>query len=100
MPAPTRCRERGAGPRCGASGRDTCEVDHSPSDGHVKSTVPPPDQGAQERWRLKEGRVRTYRLTPGPLRTAESWLSEQRDLWERRLDQLDGHLYEMKEDGP
>lgn len=48
----------------------------------------------------KDGRVRTYRLTPGPLRTAESWLSEQRALWERRLDQLDEHLYEMKEDGP
>jgi DNA-binding transcriptional ArsR family regulator len=46
----------------------------------------------------KQGRVRTYRLTPGPLRTAEGWLSEQRDVWERRLDRLDEHLYEMKKD--
>jgi DNA-binding transcriptional ArsR family regulator len=43
----------------------------------------------------KQGRVRTYRLTPEPLRTAEEWLSEQRDVWERRLDRLDEHLYEM-----
>jgi DNA-binding transcriptional ArsR family regulator len=47
----------------------------------------------------KQGRVRTYRLTPGPLREAEHWLSEQRDVWERRLDRLDEHLYEMKENG-
>ncbi len=46
----------------------------------------------------KQGRVRTYRLTPGPLRTAEGWLSEQRGIWERRLDRLDEHLYEMKKD--
>lgn len=45
----------------------------------------------------KEGRVRTYRLTPDPLREAEHWLSAQRDLWEQRLDRLDRHLYEMKE---
>ncbi len=44
----------------------------------------------------KEGRVRTYRLTPDPLRMAEGWLAEQRETWERRLDQLDQHLYEMK----
>jgi DNA-binding transcriptional ArsR family regulator len=46
----------------------------------------------------KQGRVRTYRLTPEPLRAAEHWLSEQRDVWERRLDRLDEHLYEMKKD--
>jgi DNA-binding transcriptional ArsR family regulator len=43
----------------------------------------------------KQGRVRTYRLTPEPLRAAESWLSEQRDVWERRLDRLDEHLATM-----
>ena len=43
----------------------------------------------------KQGRVRIYRLTPGPLRAAEHWLVEQRDVWERRLDRLDEHLYEM-----
>jgi DNA-binding transcriptional ArsR family regulator len=46
----------------------------------------------------KQGRVRTYRLTPEPLREAEHWLSEQRDVWERRLDRLDEHLYEMKKE--
>ena len=48
----------------------------------------------------KQGRVRTYRLTPEPLRAAEHWLSEQRDVWERRLDRLDEHLYEMNKEHP
>ncbi|MBW3663419.1 MAG: metalloregulator ArsR/SmtB family transcription factor [Actinobacteria bacterium] len=46
----------------------------------------------------KHGRVRTYWLVAEPLRAAESWLSEQRELWERRLDQLDEHLHRMKQD--
>lgn len=46
----------------------------------------------------KRGRVRTYRLTPDPLRAAERWLSDQRELWERRLDQLDEHLLDMQQD--
>lgn len=45
----------------------------------------------------KTGRVRTYRLAPKRLREAEDWLSRQRRLWERRLDQLDAYLLEMKE---
>jgi DNA-binding transcriptional ArsR family regulator len=45
----------------------------------------------------KEGRVRTYRLTPEPLERAGSWLAEQREHWTRRLDQLDAHLSMMKE---
>src|SRR6185295_5001006 len=40
----------------------------------------------------KEGRVRTYRLTPQPLQRAERWMAEQRAIWERRLDQLDAYL--------
>src|SRR5690349_19782798 len=40
----------------------------------------------------KEGRVRTYRVSPRPFKVAEGWLSDQRALWERRLDQLDGFL--------
>lgn len=48
----------------------------------------------------KHGRVRTYHLTPAPLRAAQDWLSEQRDLWERRLDQLDAHLKTMREETP
>jgi DNA-binding transcriptional ArsR family regulator len=45
----------------------------------------------------KLGRVRTYRLVPQPLRAAERWMVEQRALWERRLDQLDSYLEELKE---
>jgi DNA-binding transcriptional ArsR family regulator len=45
----------------------------------------------------KAGRVRTYELTPRPLRAAESWLEKQRSLWNRRLDQLDTYLADLKE---
>jgi DNA-binding transcriptional ArsR family regulator len=43
----------------------------------------------------KSGRVRTYRVSPEPLRAAESWMVEQRALWEQRLDQLDEYLRHM-----
>lgn len=46
----------------------------------------------------KAGRVRMYRLAPKRLRLAEDWLSQQRDLWERRLDQLDDYLIQLKND--
>jgi DNA-binding transcriptional ArsR family regulator len=46
----------------------------------------------------KSGRVRTYRIVPQPLKTAETWLEKQRALWDRRLDQLDAYLLEMKEE--
>ena len=45
----------------------------------------------------KSGRVRTYRLSPRPLKAAENWMAKQRALWERRLDQLDSYLQTMKE---
>ncbi|HEX7005867.1 MAG TPA: metalloregulator ArsR/SmtB family transcription factor [Alphaproteobacteria bacterium] len=45
----------------------------------------------------KTGRVRTYRLVPERLKPAEDWLAKQRTLWERRLDQLDAYLIELKE---
>lgn len=45
----------------------------------------------------KIGRVRTYELVPKPLATAQGWLARQRTTWERRLDQLDAYLVEMKE---
>ena len=44
----------------------------------------------------KAGRVRTYQLSPQPLKAAEGWIAEQRALWERRLDQLDRYLEELK----
>jgi len=46
----------------------------------------------------KVGRVRTYRLVPRPLKVAERWMAQQRALWERRLDQLDTYLLQLKED--
>jgi DNA-binding transcriptional ArsR family regulator len=45
----------------------------------------------------KTGRVRTYQLAPQRLKVAEDWLMKQRRLWERRLDQLDAYLIELKE---
>lgn len=45
----------------------------------------------------KTGRVRTFQLVGKPLRLAEDWLSQQRSLWERRLDQLDDYLLQLKE---
>ena len=45
----------------------------------------------------KTGRVRNYQLAPRPLKTAERWMARQRALWERRLDQLDSYLQDLKE---
>lgn len=45
----------------------------------------------------KVGRVRSYRLVPQPLKAAERWMIEQRQMWEKRLDQLDAYLKVMKE---
>lgn len=45
----------------------------------------------------KTGRVRTYELAPEQLKLAEDWLGRQRKLWERRLDQLDDYLLQLKE---
>jgi DNA-binding transcriptional ArsR family regulator len=36
----------------------------------------------------KVGRVRTCRLEPGPMHTAEQWVAEHRGTWERWLDRL------------
>jgi DNA-binding transcriptional ArsR family regulator len=40
----------------------------------------------------KSGRVRTCRLEPKALLTAENWMAERRALWEGRLDALDRYL--------
>lgn len=45
----------------------------------------------------KTGRVRSCRLVPESLQGAEHWLTTQRTMWERRLDQLDSYLTEFKE---
>jgi DNA-binding transcriptional ArsR family regulator len=46
----------------------------------------------------KVGRVRNYELVPQRLKLAEDWLTRQRSIWERRLDQLDVYLLKLKED--
>ena len=43
----------------------------------------------------KVGRVRTCRIAPGALKTAEQWISERRNSWERRLDRLGEYLAEQ-----
>src|SRR5918995_2356964 len=48
----------------------------------------------------KEGRVRTYRLTPQPLQAVDDRMTTQRQLWERRLDQLDEYVRTLKETEP
>ena len=45
----------------------------------------------------KQGRVRVYEIVPEQLKAAEDWLTEQRQLWEARLDQLDEYLKTLKE---
>ena len=47
----------------------------------------------------KTGRTRTCAIEPAALRSAESWISERRTLWERRLDRLGGYLADAA-DGP
>jgi DNA-binding transcriptional ArsR family regulator len=45
----------------------------------------------------KQGRTRTYRLSPAGLDAAEGWLAGQRRTWQQRLDQLDQFLIDQKE---
>ena len=40
----------------------------------------------------KVGRVRTCKIEPDVLRSAETWLGSQRTSWDRRLDRLGGEL--------
>ncbi len=40
----------------------------------------------------KVGRVRTCRVEPAALRSAEQWISERRSVWESRLDRLEEFL--------
>src|ERR1700723_2556587 len=40
----------------------------------------------------KTGRVRTCRIQPAALRTAETWIARRRAGWERRLDRLGAYL--------
>src|SRR3954464_15220809 len=44
----------------------------------------------------KRGRVRTYEIVPERFTVAENWLSEQRQLWERRFDRFDAYVKQLK----
>ena len=46
----------------------------------------------------KEGRVRTYKIVPKQMKMAEDWLMGERLLWERRLDQMEDYLMQLKKD--
>jgi DNA-binding transcriptional ArsR family regulator len=45
----------------------------------------------------KVGRVRTCRIEPAALRSAEGWIQQRRTMWERRLDRLGDFLAESGE---
>ena len=45
----------------------------------------------------KVGRVRTCRIEPAALRSAEQWINQRRTDWERRLDRLGEYLAENPE---
>jgi len=42
------------------------------------------------------GRVRTCRIEPTALHSAERWISERRASWERRLDRLGAFMAETE----
>jgi len=44
----------------------------------------------------KVGRVRTCRIEPKPLLTAEAWIAGQREIWEGRLDRLEAYLHDLQ----
>jgi DNA-binding transcriptional ArsR family regulator len=45
----------------------------------------------------KVGRVRTCRIEPASLGTAEQWIAERKSSWEERLDRLGDYLAENPE---
>jgi DNA-binding transcriptional ArsR family regulator len=44
----------------------------------------------------KKGRVRTCRLQPGVLASAEQWLVDRRSEWEIRHDRFEEHVMKLK----
>jgi DNA-binding transcriptional ArsR family regulator len=47
----------------------------------------------------KQGRVRTCAIEKKPFATVETWLSEQRALWEGRTDRLEQFVAAQKKEG-
>jgi DNA-binding transcriptional ArsR family regulator len=48
----------------------------------------------------KVGRVRTCHLEPTMLQTAEKWIEQRREMWERRLERLDAFLATLPPEEP
>jgi DNA-binding transcriptional ArsR family regulator len=46
----------------------------------------------------KKGRVRTCRLEPGVLSTAEQWLVDRRSEWEKRHDRFEEYVMQLKQE--
>jgi len=46
----------------------------------------------------KKGRVRTCRLEPGVLSTAEQWLVDRRSEWEKRHDRFEEYVMKLKDE--
>lgn len=46
----------------------------------------------------KDGRVRSCVIVPKALAPVRTWLDEQRDLWEARLDRLDDYVLKLMEE--
>jgi DNA-binding transcriptional ArsR family regulator len=47
---------------------------------------------------MKKGRVRTVRVAPEALASAETWLSRRREEWEARIDRFEAHLDAIKQE--
>lgn len=46
----------------------------------------------------KSGRVRTCRLSPDALLSAEDWFQHQRAIWEARLDRFEAYVMKLKKE--
>jgi len=46
--------------------------------------------------RGRDAQWRPCRLRPAPLKSADEWLEEYRELWEQRLDRLEDYLHELQ----
>lgn len=48
----------------------------------------------------KDGRVRTCALVPQALDPVQTWIEDQRAIWEGRLDRLDAFVLQLMKDSP
>jgi DNA-binding transcriptional ArsR family regulator len=46
----------------------------------------------------KQGRVRTCTLMPEAFQPVRSWLDEQKDMWDQRLDRFDAYVTTLMKD--